>query len=120
MRVFKKARNQKAVLWACIGIDGYGKPCLADPVEILCRWENVQEEFISPDGVRQFSVAVVYPDRKVPVGSVMWEGELKDLETIYANGAKDNPEAAEVQQYASHPNFKNTDVWHVCHLGGKT
>ena len=46
--IAKRAMKQKAMYWAPLELDDYGKPTYSDPIEIDCRWEDKVEEFIEP------------------------------------------------------------------------
>jgi len=117
MGIISSMRRQRCVVWLFTGFDDFGKPCLGEPREIACRWDSMPQQFIGPDGTQWRSTATVYPEILVPNGSVMWEGKLKDLDVIYADGSKRNPEAAEVRQSIKHPNLKNTEILYICNLG---
>jgi len=85
--------NQKAVYWAPgseesggVDFDDYGTPQYSSPVEIDCRWDDIDEEIISPTGDVTMSKAVVIVDREVKKRGVLWLGELSSVED------EDNPE----------------------------
>ena len=72
MSIYEKMRQQAAIYWAVSGApDRQGRPSLAGPVAIACRWDDVHEDFIGPDGSRQVSKAKVYGDRDTPPGGVL-------------------------------------------------
>lgn len=50
-----------------------------EPVEIACRWEDVQEEYVNNIGTQQFSKAKVYVDRELENGGYLWYGDLVDV-----------------------------------------
>jgi len=117
MGIISSMRRQRCVVWLFDNFDDFGKPCLKEPLEVACRWDSMPQQFINPDGTQWRSTATVYPEIEVPQGSVMWLGQLKDLEKVYADGSKRNPEAAEVRQFITHPNLKNTEKLYICNLG---
>lgn len=74
------ARNQDAVYWAPDGVNGFGQPTFADPVEIKCRWVDKQETFVDGrTGDEALSSAIVYPDQAVVLNGQLYLGTLADL-----------------------------------------
>lgn len=98
-------KYQTAVVWPTNGFDGNGQPTYNDPIEVNCRWEDKQEEFISKDLVRQLSVAIVYVDRDILVGSMIRLGQLTDLTD--QSIPKNNTRTFEVRSFDSSPNFRH-------------
>ena len=107
MGIITKMRKQTAIYWASNGIDEYGQPEYALPVDIDCRWEDAHEEFIDGEGTRQVSQAIVYVDRDMEVGSVLKLGVI-DSGTDESN-PKNNDDAFEVRRFEKLPNLKNTE-----------
>ena len=70
--------RQKAVLWEATGIDNYGMPTVADPVEISCRWETGRREVVNAEGKTIALDASVAVARAIAVGSILWLGALAD------------------------------------------
>lgn len=107
MSVITKVRKQKAVLWTRRAADVHGKPTYTDPVEISCRWDSTQIQYLAPDGTLQLSSAVVLVDRDVQIGDVLREGTLDTVgDTVHP---KINPGASEVKSFQKTPNFKATE-----------
>lgn len=71
-------RRQTAVLWPMASRDRQNEPVMEDPVELRVRWEHRLREVPGRDGTPLAVVATVWVDRRVPVGSAMWLGELAD------------------------------------------
>ena len=71
--------HQKAILWERTGWDANGEPVVSAPVEIACRWERVQREMLSEQDTTIAVDREVWVDQEIPVGSMLWEGELIDL-----------------------------------------
>ena len=116
MSVITRMRRQKAVWWAQIpgsSPDAYGNPKLSPPVEIACRWEEIVKEFIGKDGTPQISSAVVYPDRVLTIGDVLWLGTLASVP--YPGQARTNPAWKEVKGFSSTPNFKATQMLYTAY-----
>ncbi len=68
-----------AVLWAASTIGDYGMDKVSSPVEIRVRWEDSAEISGNAQDTVQATPAVIYVDREVTVGSVMWHGEMRNL-----------------------------------------
>ena len=71
--------HQKAVLWSRTGHDANGEPVVSNPVEISCRWERSQREMLDEQDTTIAIDREVWVDRDIAVGSMLWEGALKDL-----------------------------------------
>lgn len=102
----KKAMKQSAVYWPRTGTDEFGKPSYGDATEIDCRWDEVQEEFIAPDGTRQLSMAKLIVDRDLKVGGVLYLGGIADLTDV--DDPKSNEGAWEIRGVKKTPSFKGT------------
>ena len=116
MGIISSMRRQDAVVWSFDSFDDMGQPCLNSPVQIRCRWDGGTEEYVREDGTKSVSSATVYPDRLVPVGSVMWLGLMQDLEYVAPGEAKKNDDAAEVGKSVFNPNLKATETLFTCSL----
>lgn len=90
MSIITKMRLQKAVYWRRGKPDGFGGYVYDDPVEIDCRWQDVQEEYIGATGVRLLSRSVVFPDRLIFVGDMLKLGNLDDLLDDMGGNSDDN------------------------------
>ena len=108
MGIITTMRRQKAVYWAYLSVDTYGRPTWSAPVEIDCRWEDVNEEFLDEHSERQISMSKVYVDRDMKVGSVLMLGELDS--GVDEDNPKDNDNAWEIRRFERLPNLKNTET----------
>ena len=115
MGIITRMMKQTAVYWAPSTIDEFGKFTWAEPVEIVCRWEDVAEEYIDAEGDRQLSSAKVYVGEDVEVGGVLFLGEITDIES--GGDPKDNDGAWEIRKFAQLPNLKNTETLRTAFLG---
>ena len=86
MGIISRMRKQTAVYWPLASSDSggadyddYGQPIVSDPVEVECRWEAVNEEFVDKNGTRQLSKAKVYTDQDVDVGGILMLGTEDDI-----------------------------------------
>lgn len=102
----KKNLKQTAVYWPKESDDEYGAPTWADPMEIKCRWENTDDEFINTQGTTEKAKAKIYADRDLTLGGVLLLGTL-DQVTDYAS-PKDNDGAWEIKSVGRLPNLKGT------------
>jgi hypothetical protein len=98
MSLIKRMRKRYAVYWAPVGTDEEGQPSFEGPVEIRCRWENHIIEFRDYRGRTTVSRALVYVDRPLLCGGILWRGRLADV-------------TAEVDP------FKNASAWEIMAFG---
>lgn len=73
--------NQTAVYWGSPVKDKFGQLTFADPVEVDCRWEDVNDLYIGQDGKQHVSSAKVYLDQDVQLEGFLFLGELADLDS---------------------------------------
>ena len=103
-KVAKKAMKQKAIWWDHDGgFDEFGDPTYAAPVEIDCRWEDVAEEFINPDGDKEVSRSKLIVDRDMKVKDML---KLGELDSTIETDPKDNLDVWEVRLWGKVPDFK--------------
>ena len=68
-----------AVLWEITGRNSFAEPVLADPIDIRCRWIQTKKETVNAQGNTVTIDAQVYVAVDIPIGSLMWKGEVADL-----------------------------------------
>ena len=114
-------RRQTAVYWATqrtesggFAFDEYGLPQWTDPVEIECRWDDLSEQFIDAVGTLQVSRSLVYVDRDMIPGEVLFLGELTDLTS--EDDPKSNEGAWEIRKFERNPNLRNTEMLRTAYL----
>lgn len=102
----KKYLKQVAVYWplASTAVTSYGRHAYGAAVEIKCRWEKKSIEYIDARGTRRLSMALVYTDRAIDVGGVLFFGTLSGL-TDQTN-PKENEGAYEVFRFDNSPDLK--------------
>lgn len=93
-----------AVYWSVDTLDDHGQPTYSDPVLIGCRWDDVQEEFVSANGDREMSRARVIVDRDLEVKGVLMHGTLSDVSD--QDDPKNNDGAWEIRSFSKTPDFK--------------
>ncbi len=74
-----RACKQTIVYWANPVRDAYSNFTYDSPVEILGRWEEVNEVILGTDGKELISQARVYLKQVVSIEGAMYLGELTDL-----------------------------------------
>lgn len=99
-----KHLRETATWWDVSTRNNRGEPAFAAPVTIKCRWEDVQERFVTDAGEERVSRARVFVDRAMPRGSRLYRGDTDETE----------PEALEgtflVRQYRQIPDLRNPNV----------
>ena len=106
--ILVRMRKQYAVWWAPDGVGADGEVVYAKPVELRVRWDGVKElERIDPSVKDVQSREVVYVDRVIPLGSVLWKGRLSECPVVkkvspYAPFAGDEL-ARETSKYTEYP-----------------
>ena len=107
MSIISRMRRQTCVYWAKEGYDNYGKPLTDPPIQLTCRWQDMNEEFIDSEGTRQMSRAKVFVDQDVDVGGVLMLGVLGDVTDALV--PKNNAGAWEIKRFDNMPNLKATE-----------
>jgi len=121
MSIITRMLKQTCVYWALassesggLAYDDYGQPVVTDPVEIECRWEDVNEEFIDATGTKQTSRAKVYVSQDVDVGGILMLGELTDITDD--DNPKENDGAWEIRKFDKLPNLRVTEFLRTAFL----
>lgn len=94
--------KQWAVYWAPLGVNDLGNETFDAPVEIRCRWENLQEEYTDYQGIVRISKSKVYEIEVLAPGGFLWEGRLADAET----DPLAMPTASKIGAYNSVPSLR--------------
>jgi hypothetical protein len=74
--------SMKAVYWAFKGTDDFGKPTYDTAIEIKCRWEENNEQFIDSKGSTATSRAIVLVDRDLVLQGVLKQGKLSSVTNL--------------------------------------
>lgn len=77
--VVEKFCVQTAVYWAATGVDGYGNPTFAAPVEISVQWGSKIEAMTDSHGESFVSRAQVLVTEDLTVDGYLYLGKLTDL-----------------------------------------
>lgn len=83
--------------------DNYGKYITGDPVEIKCRWEDIQTDFVDREGVVRVCTHKVFTVATLEFGGVLWHGRLVDANQEPLS----NLGALTILQLTTLPSFKN-------------
>lgn len=83
------ARNctDTCVYWSNPVEDGYGGKIFNDPVELDCRWENINQVVADTKGAEITSRALVFVTQDVEEEGMLYHGTLDDL---YDSNATDS------------------------------
>lgn len=98
---------QVAVYWPPAKPTNHGTPQWGVAVEIACRWEETAEEFLSTQGERFASKAVVMVDQNVVVKGVLLLSALTS--SVDTDNPKDNEGALEIRAFRTTPDFGATE-----------
>ena len=105
-------RKQTAVYWAFKKFDETGNPEVFPPVEISCRWEDVQTAYTTSAGENAVSKATIYVDRDVTIDGFLWEGVKADAPFH----PKDVAGAVQIKHFERLPNFRNTEILRTVYI----
>ena len=104
IRLAVKVMNQTAVYWPPEEPGRYGRPTYGTAIEIACRWDDVQKEFISARGDQEVSLAELIVDRDLEVKGVLMLGVLSDV--VDLDDPKSNEGAWEIRMIGKTPDKK--------------
>jgi len=108
MSLIKRMRKQKAVYWARGSPDVFAQFSFLPPVEVSCRWEDTEQEFLNPQGETQVSRSVVYVDRLMSLGDRLKQGELDSDVSL--------DDAVEIKRFDRLPNLRASEFLMVAYL----
>lgn len=91
---------QVATYWASQGYGAEGE-VFAAPVQINCRWEDIAELFLAPNGEETTSRAVVYTEDALTLGGYLYRG------TSVASSPVGVANAFKIRQSVSIPDLRN-------------
>ena len=121
MRLLRRMLKQTCVYWDVDEMNEEGQRTFKAPVEIKCRWEDTNEQFIDRNGQPQTSSAKVFVDRDVTLLGVLWlppdniqlaEGEAIGQLTDESRPFN-NPGAFEIRKFGKIPTLKQRKADHV-------
>lgn len=74
-----KLCSQTAIYWGTPVRDSYNNITYDSPVEIPCRWQDIQQFITDKKGDQTTSMAMVYVTQDVDEEGVLYLGNLNDL-----------------------------------------
>ena len=76
-----RSYNQTAVYWGTPAVDGFNRMTFADPVEVACRWELVDEIIRDKKTTEELKRAHVWLPQSVDMEGYLYLGTLDDLDS---------------------------------------
>lgn len=87
MSLPSKNLDQTATYWSPATPDGYGGSTFSTPIQIKCRWEDQDEEFVNTLGVREVSRSRVFVGQDVVTGGYLLLGVSTETNPVHTTGA---------------------------------
>lgn len=113
--------KQRAVYWswetvAQPDIDAYGQKIYnyLNPVEIKCRFEIKNMEFLDRDGNKSDTNAVIFVDRDIKELGLLWLGRLSEVR--YIREPFQNEGVFEVRKFDKIPSVHANKFLRTCYL----
>lgn len=100
-------RREKAVLWPFASFDQFGERTVGYPQEISVRWVPKQREILDKQGNSISLDAQAVVNEQVPIGSLMWLGELQDWMGSSTVSDGEAVPIMEVMSFDRTPDIKN-------------
>ena len=98
--------KQNAVYWAPGVSDGEGGTAFTQGVEIKCRWEDKQVNYVSDKGETEVSRSIVFTDRDVFLKGYLFLGLLQDLTSSAGEDPTEEHDAYEIKSFNKIPSVK--------------
>lgn len=103
----KMLKNGRAMYWSPVGKDRSGQIVLNDtPVEVKCRWEDTNEQFVDQTGNTVVSQARVFVDRDLEIGGFLWQGTQAEYDALSEKDPKKIRKALRIRAFGKLPNLK--------------
>jgi len=113
MSIITKMLKQTAVYWGAPTNTGEPDLSYPSPVEISCRWEEVDGRVLDPLSNDEVDKSTVYVDRDVEVGGYLWLGSLSE--------APEDPttlrEAVRITGFQKLPNLRAKEFLRIATVG---
>jgi hypothetical protein len=104
-----KLRTRNAVWWRRDGSDGYGNMKFDDPVEVACRWDDINEMYLNEDGESKVSKSIVIVDRAMTIGDYLMLG---DLDSTVLDNPLEETGAQEIKSFSATPDIRDTAMYY--------
>jgi hypothetical protein len=105
MRVAIRFMKQKAIWWSHISIDEFGKPVYTTPVEVDCRWDDMNEQFINANNDQEISKSILIVDRDMRLKDKL---KLGELDSNISTDPDNEEDVWEVRLFNKIPSVKGT------------
>lgn len=115
MTIITRMRKQKAVWWQQDGRDRFNELFYKSGEIIDCRWDDSITEFLDAEGKRVLSQAVVYVDRELKVGDVLFLDDEVPLLPDHTTPPSYSG-AYRIRQFKKIPNLRNTETLLIAYL----
>ena len=109
----RKIRKQKAVWWESTGADGMGSYSFNSPVEIDCRWDDIQTEYTDVNGDVRVSKARVISDRELYIDDFL---KLGSVTGSTPSTPIDEDDAFKIRSFNKIPDLKNNTTVYIAYL----
>lgn len=106
MSIISKMRKQTAVYWGPPVESGDGDQTYPDPVEIECRWEDVNGAVLSFPSNDVLNDSTVYSDRDLEVNGYLYLGTLSEVDGLTPDEV---PLARRIKGFSKLPNLRATE-----------
>lgn len=100
--------TQTCVYWGNPREDGEGGHIFDDPVELKCRWEDIQQVVRDTQGNMVTSRAVVYLLQDVDEQGMLYLGTLDDIDSADYDNPKNVDGAFYIMRFSKTPNLGST------------
>ena len=101
---------QTATYWAPKAgapFDQFGQPSFEDAIELPCRWEDTQEEYVDANGTKRTSKAKLYVLEDVKTGGRVMLGSLESGDV--GTPPDQLKGTFEIKSFSKVPNLKGTE-----------
>ena len=113
MSIIKKMRKQRAVWWKRLAADRFGVATWDQPIEVRCRWEDINETYIGTKGEQLGCRAQVYVDREMTPGDRL---QLGQIDSNTPDSPLSSTTAIEIKRFDKLPDFRNRNVLYTAYL----
>ena len=113
MSLITRALRQKCVYWAPGKVDTFGQATYEDPVELACRWDELQVNMVDDKGETFMSQAEVMVGQDVLRNGMML---LHDLDSTISATPSDHKDAFRIRQFEKTPNLRATEFHRIAYL----
>ena len=101
--------TQTAVYWGSPTEDGYGTFTYAEPIEILCRWEDKNQVFTELNGTQIVTRSEVHVTQDVDLEGLLYLGDLDDLDSTEEDDPMSIDGIGIIKRFDKIPVLRSTD-----------